>query len=177
MVRSSTRPPRHSLHGPERRTRAPRRCPFPTVGNADLLLARGSREQIDTRVRPVVEDRFPGTGRLSGPRAGSSPADVRTRAEPQPAGSFRLDHRTGCRGTTGALLAAAALLRQERAGRIRTGRTGIGGQGPRSPAAAGCRPCSASGPTDATGCSAGARLGSGPGGTGRDPRAITAPGC
>ncbi|MEU6735579.1 acyl-CoA dehydrogenase [Streptomyces physcomitrii] len=64
--------------------------PFLTTGNANLLLAHGSREQIDTYVRPMVEGRFFGTMCLSEPGAGSSLADVRTRAEPQPGGGHRL---------------------------------------------------------------------------------------
>ncbi|MFH8371549.1 acyl-CoA dehydrogenase [Streptomyces sp. NPDC018031] len=64
--------------------------PFLTVGNANLLLAHGSAEQIDTYVRPMVEGRFTGTMCLSEPQAGSSLADVRTRAEPAGDGSYRL---------------------------------------------------------------------------------------
>ncbi|MDT0306236.1 acyl-CoA dehydrogenase [Streptomyces sp. DSM 44917] len=64
--------------------------PFLTTGNANLLLAHGSREQIDTWVRPMVAGRFFGTMCLSEPQAGSSLADVRTRAEPRPDGRYRL---------------------------------------------------------------------------------------
>lgn len=64
--------------------------PFLTMGNANLLLAHGSREQIDTFVRPMVEGRFFGTMCLSEPQAGSSLADVVTRAEPQEDGDYRL---------------------------------------------------------------------------------------
>lgn len=64
--------------------------PFLTVGNANLLLAHGSAEQIDRFVRPMVEGRFFGTMCLSEPQAGSSLADVATRAEPQPDGTYRL---------------------------------------------------------------------------------------
>ncbi|NED88538.1 acyl-CoA dehydrogenase, partial [Streptomyces sp. SID11233] len=53
--------------------------PFLTIGNANLLLAHGSREQIDTFVRPMAEGRWFGTMCLSEPQAGSSLADVRTR--------------------------------------------------------------------------------------------------
>ncbi|WP_059005725.1 acyl-CoA dehydrogenase [Streptomyces specialis] len=60
--------------------------PFLTIANANLLLAHGTREQIDTYVRPMVEGRFTGTMCLSEPQAGSSLADVRTRAEPDPDG-------------------------------------------------------------------------------------------
>ena len=64
--------------------------PFLTIGNANLLLAYASREQIDTWVRPMMEGRFFGTMCLSEPQAGSSLADIRTRAELQPDGSYRL---------------------------------------------------------------------------------------
>ncbi len=64
--------------------------PFLTIGNANLLLAHGTREQIDTYVRPMMEGRFFGTMCLSEPQAGSSLADIKTRAEPQADGSYRL---------------------------------------------------------------------------------------
>jgi len=64
--------------------------PFLTIGNANLLLAYGTAEQVDTYVRPMVQGRFFGTMCLSEPQAGSSLADVTTRAEPQPDGSYRL---------------------------------------------------------------------------------------
>ncbi|MCX7139682.1 MAG: acyl-CoA dehydrogenase [Proteobacteria bacterium] len=64
--------------------------PFLTIGNANLLLAHGSRQQIDTYVRPMMEGRFFGTMCLSEPQAGSSLADIKTRAEPQADGSYRL---------------------------------------------------------------------------------------
>ena len=64
--------------------------PFLTIGNANLLLAHGSKQQIDTYVRPMMEGRFFGTMCLSEPQAGSSLADIKTRAEPQSDGSYRL---------------------------------------------------------------------------------------
>jgi len=64
--------------------------PFLTIGNANLLLAHGTREQIDTYVRPMMAGRFFGTMCLSEPQAGSSLADIKTRAEAQPDGSYRL---------------------------------------------------------------------------------------
>jgi alkylation response protein AidB-like acyl-CoA dehydrogenase len=64
--------------------------PFLTTANARLLLAHGSREQIDTYVRPELEGRWFGTMALSEPQAGSSLADITTRAEPQDDGTFRL---------------------------------------------------------------------------------------
>jgi alkylation response protein AidB-like acyl-CoA dehydrogenase len=64
--------------------------PFLTIGNANLLLAHGSEQQIDTYVRPMMEGRFFGTMCLSEPQAGSSLADIKTRAERQPDGDYRL---------------------------------------------------------------------------------------
>ncbi len=65
--------------------------PFLTLANANLLAAHGSSEQIDTFVRPMLAGRFFGTMCLSEPQAGSSLADIVTRAEPQEDGvSYRL---------------------------------------------------------------------------------------
>jgi butyryl-CoA dehydrogenase len=64
--------------------------PFLTVGAANLLLANGSPEQIETWVRPMLEGRYFGTMCLSEVQAGSSLADVTTRAEPQEDGTYRV---------------------------------------------------------------------------------------
>jgi butyryl-CoA dehydrogenase len=64
--------------------------PFLTTGAANLLIANGSPEQIDTWVRPMVEGRFFGTMCLSETQAGSSLADITTRALPQDDGTYRL---------------------------------------------------------------------------------------
>ncbi|WP_300018735.1 acyl-CoA dehydrogenase [Pseudonocardia sp.] len=64
--------------------------PFLTIANANLLLAHGSPEQIDTWVGPMLEGRFFGTMCLSEPQAGSSLADITTRAEPRGDGTYRL---------------------------------------------------------------------------------------
>ena len=64
--------------------------PFLTIGNANLLLAHGSTEQVETYVRPMVEGRYFGTMCLSEPQAGSSLSDITTRAEPQDDGTYRL---------------------------------------------------------------------------------------
>ncbi|MBJ7453336.1 MAG: acyl-CoA dehydrogenase, partial [Blastococcus sp.] len=64
--------------------------PFLTMANARLILAHGSREQIDTFVAPMVEGRWFGTMALSEPQAGSSLADITTKAERQDDGSYRL---------------------------------------------------------------------------------------
>ncbi|MGJ0120316.1 acyl-CoA dehydrogenase [Williamsia sp. MIQD14] len=64
--------------------------PFLTVGNANLLAEYGTPEQIDTWVRPMVEGRFYGTMCLSEPQAGSTLADITTKAVPADDGSWRL---------------------------------------------------------------------------------------
>ena len=64
--------------------------PFLSIANANLLLEHGTPEQVDAYVRPMVEGRFFGTMCLSEPQAGSSLADVTTRAEPQDDGTHRL---------------------------------------------------------------------------------------
>ena len=64
--------------------------PFLTIANANLLLAHGSAEQVETYVRPMLEGRFFGTMCLSEPQAGSSLSDVTTRAVPQDDGTYRL---------------------------------------------------------------------------------------
>jgi butyryl-CoA dehydrogenase len=64
--------------------------PFLTMANARLLLTHGSEEQKRTYVGPMVEGRWFGTMALSEPQAGSSLADITTRAEPQDDGSYRL---------------------------------------------------------------------------------------
>lgn len=64
--------------------------PFLTIANANLLLAPGSAEQVEQYVTPMVEGRFFGTMCLSEPQAGSSLADITTRAEPRDDGTFRL---------------------------------------------------------------------------------------
>ena len=63
---------------------------FLTMANANLLVAHGSQEQIDTWARPMIEGRYFGTMCLSEPQAGSSLADITTRAVPAEDGTFRL---------------------------------------------------------------------------------------
>ena len=63
---------------------------FLTVGNANLLAEYGTPEQIDTWVRPMVEGRYFGTMCLSEPQAGSSLADITTKAEPMSDGTYRI---------------------------------------------------------------------------------------
>ncbi|WP_066900998.1 acyl-CoA dehydrogenase [Mycolicibacterium houstonense] len=61
-----------------------------TIANANLLAHFGTPEQIETYVKPMLAGRFSGTMALSETQAGSSLADITTRAEPQSDGSYRL---------------------------------------------------------------------------------------
>jgi alkylation response protein AidB-like acyl-CoA dehydrogenase len=63
---------------------------FLTMANANLLLACGTPSQVDRFVRPMLDGRWAGTMCLSEPHAGSSLADITTRAERQPDGTYRL---------------------------------------------------------------------------------------
>jgi alkylation response protein AidB-like acyl-CoA dehydrogenase len=64
--------------------------PFLTMANANLLVAHGTPEQVQTYVPPMAEGRWFGTMALSEPQAGSSLADITTRAVPQDDGTYRL---------------------------------------------------------------------------------------
>ena len=64
--------------------------PFLTIANANLLAEYGTEQQIDDYVRPMLEGRWFGTMCLSEPQAGSSLADITTRAVPQDDGSYRV---------------------------------------------------------------------------------------
>ncbi|BCJ42174.1 acyl-CoA dehydrogenase [Actinoplanes ianthinogenes] len=62
-----------------------------TSGNAHLLLAHGTEEQIQTYVLPMIEGRYTGTMCLSEPQAGSSLSDVTTKAvRDEETGRYRL---------------------------------------------------------------------------------------
>ena len=61
-----------------------------TVANASLLARYGTEEQARLWVGPLLEGRFLGTMCLSEPEAGSSLADITTKAEPQADGSYRV---------------------------------------------------------------------------------------
>jgi alkylation response protein AidB-like acyl-CoA dehydrogenase len=61
-----------------------------TMANANLIAKFGTAEQVDAFLRPMVAGRFSGTMALSETQAGSSLADILTRAEPQADGSYRL---------------------------------------------------------------------------------------
>ncbi|HCS58174.1 MAG TPA: acyl-CoA dehydrogenase [Gordonia polyisoprenivorans] len=63
---------------------------FLSVGNANLIAEYGTPEQIDTWVRPIVEGRYFGTMCLSEPQAGSSLADITTKAIPATDGTYRV---------------------------------------------------------------------------------------
>lgn len=63
---------------------------FLTLSAANVLRAHGTEEQQRLFMRPMLEGRFLGTMCLSEPQAGSSLADLRTRAIPQPDGSYRI---------------------------------------------------------------------------------------
>lgn len=63
---------------------------FLTMANANLLLTHGTPSQIERFVRPMLDGRWTGTMCLSEPHAGSSLADITTRAERQLDGTYRL---------------------------------------------------------------------------------------
>jgi alkylation response protein AidB-like acyl-CoA dehydrogenase len=61
-----------------------------TMANANLLARFGSPELIDAFLQPMLTGQFSGTMALSETQAGSSLADILTRAEPQADGTYRL---------------------------------------------------------------------------------------
>jgi alkylation response protein AidB-like acyl-CoA dehydrogenase len=61
-----------------------------TMANANLLARFGTQQQIDAFLKPMLTGRFSGTMALSETQAGSSLADILTRAEPQDDGTYRL---------------------------------------------------------------------------------------
>ena len=75
----SSRRPARVVPGREHRHRG---LPVPHHRRANLLIAHGSRSR-STCGRPMVEGRYFGTMCLSEPQAGSSLADITTRAEPR----------------------------------------------------------------------------------------------
>jgi len=64
-----------------------------TQANANLLAKYGTAEQIDAFLRPMLAGRFSGTMCMSEPQAGSSLADIVTRAEPCDSGPFAGTYR------------------------------------------------------------------------------------
>jgi len=65
-------------------------CPLLTDGVVEALMTAGSEEQKQLVVPRLVEGSWTGTMNLTEPQAGSDLAQVRTRAEPQGDGTYRL---------------------------------------------------------------------------------------
>ena len=63
---------------------------FLTIASANLLAKFGTDDQIESFLQPMLSGRFSGTMALSETQAGSSLADVMTRAEAQSDGTYRL---------------------------------------------------------------------------------------
>ena len=65
-------------------------CPLLTDGAIEALLTAGSDELKATYLEKLVSGQWTGTMNLTEPQAGSDLAAVRTRAEPQPDGTFKI---------------------------------------------------------------------------------------
>ncbi|WP_322046251.1 acyl-CoA dehydrogenase [Paraburkholderia sp. J67] len=65
-------------------------CPLLTDGAIEALLTAGSEEQKQRYVPKLISGVWTGTMNLTEPQAGSDLAAVRTRAEPQPDGSYKV---------------------------------------------------------------------------------------
>jgi alkylation response protein AidB-like acyl-CoA dehydrogenase len=65
-------------------------CPLLTDGAIEALLTAGSHEQQATYIPNMISGRWTGSMNLTEPQAGSDLSMVRTRAEPQSDGSFKL---------------------------------------------------------------------------------------
>jgi alkylation response protein AidB-like acyl-CoA dehydrogenase len=65
-------------------------CPLLTDGAIEALLTAGTPEQQQTYIPHFIDGSWTGTMNLTEPQAGSDLALVRTRAEPQPDGSYKL---------------------------------------------------------------------------------------
>ncbi|PPE65904.1 acyl-CoA dehydrogenase [Caldimonas caldifontis] len=65
-------------------------CPLLTDGAIEALLTAGTPEQQQTYIPRMISGEWTGTMNLTEPQAGSDLALVRTRAEPQPDGSYRI---------------------------------------------------------------------------------------
>ena len=65
-------------------------CPLLTDGAIETLLTAGSDEQKQIYLPKLIDGSCTGTMNLTEPQAGSDLAQVRTRAEPQADGSFRI---------------------------------------------------------------------------------------
>jgi 3-(methylthio)propanoyl-CoA dehydrogenase len=65
-------------------------CPLLTDGAIEALLTAGSPELQQTYIPKMISGQWTGTMNLTEPQAGSDLAAVRTRAEPQPDGTYRI---------------------------------------------------------------------------------------
>ena len=65
-------------------------CPLLTDGAIEALLTAGTPEQQATFIPKMISGEWTGTMNLTEPQAGSDLSMVRTRAEPQPDGSYKL---------------------------------------------------------------------------------------
>ena len=65
-------------------------CPLLTDGAIEALLTAGSDELKQAYLPPMIEGRWTGTMNLTEPQAGSDLALVRSRAEPQPDGTYKV---------------------------------------------------------------------------------------
>jgi 3-(methylthio)propanoyl-CoA dehydrogenase len=65
-------------------------CPMLTDGAIEALLTAGSDELKTTYLEKLISGEWTGTMNLTEPQAGSDLAAVRTRAEPQPDGTFKI---------------------------------------------------------------------------------------
>lgn len=65
-------------------------CPLLTDGAVEALLTAGSDEQRATFIPKLLDGSWTGTMNLTEPQAGSDLALVRTRAEPQPDGTYKI---------------------------------------------------------------------------------------
>ncbi|MBB4842138.1 alkylation response protein AidB-like acyl-CoA dehydrogenase [Paucibacter oligotrophus] len=65
-------------------------CPLLTDGAIEALLTAGSEEQRNTFIPKLIDGSWTGTMNLTEPQAGSDLALVRTRAEPQPDGTYKI---------------------------------------------------------------------------------------
>jgi alkylation response protein AidB-like acyl-CoA dehydrogenase len=63
---------------------------FLSMANANLLLAHGSEEQKSAYAMPILQGRYYGTMCMSEPHAGSSLADIKTRASAAGQGTYRI---------------------------------------------------------------------------------------